>query len=144
MKRRNLAWALIFLGIGAFIGMALGRGASRISVFDRGGNRVERVVIENTIRDQLREEIVIEVPPIPPVPPIPTIPPIPPVRMIPHEVVVERGFPFGGIFNLIGGLIRMTGNLLALLLIVIGVVLILRQRNQPVEKVPPETAVKPE
>jgi hypothetical protein len=150
MKRKNLAWALIFLGIGAFIGLALGRGSSRISVLERSADRVERVIIEDGVRSRVAEEIVIEVPRVPTVPPVPTIPPIPtapPItfeRVTPHEVVVEHGFPPSGIFNLIGGLIRTVGNLLALLLIVIGAVLILRQRNQPVEKAPPETAVKPE
>jgi hypothetical protein len=146
MKRRNLAWALLFLGIGAFIGLAVGRGESQLRVFDRGADRTERVFFEDTIRNQLIEEIVIENPdiPIPPVPPIPAVPPIPSGQAMPHEIVIERGFPFDNVFGLIGGLIRMTSNLLALLLIVIGAVLILRQRNQPVEKAPPETAVKPE
>ena len=60
---------------------------------------------------------------------------------MPREIVVERGFPFIGVFSLIRGLIRWTGNLLAFLLIVIGAVLILRQRRHPLEKQPPETAV---
>jgi hypothetical protein len=150
MKRKRLtwaAWALIFLGIGAFVGLAVGRGASRVSLFGRSADRVERIIVEDGVRSQAAEEIVIEVPRIPPVPtipPIPTVPPFPSVRVAPYEVVVERDFPSTGIFSLIGGLVRMAGNLLALLLIVIGAVLILRQRNQPVEKAPPDTAVQPE
>ena len=65
MKRRKLAWALLFLGIGLFVGLALGRGSSRISVLGRGADRIERVIVEDGVRSRFGEEIVIEVPPIP-------------------------------------------------------------------------------
>jgi hypothetical protein len=130
MKGKLVAVALIFLGIGALMGMAVGRASSRVSLFDRGASRVERIVVHDGLEVEGLEEIVVEIPEMPEMPPMPHI------RTAPHEIVVEHG-PSGSIFNLIRGVVRTAANLLALLIIVIGVVIVMRQRNQPVEKAPP-------
>jgi hypothetical protein len=101
---------------------------------DRGASRVERIVIEDEIRHGGHEEIVIEIPEIPK---IPDLPPIPDIRMVPPKIIVERTAPSAGIFSMVREIIHLAGNLLALLLIVIGAVIIMRQRNQPAEKAPP-------
>ena len=143
MKGKNVAIALIFLGIGAFIGMAFGRASGPSWVLNRG-DRVKRVVIQDGLRGEGREEIVVEIPEIPDIPPIPEMPPIPNIRMHPPETIVERGTPSIGIFSLVREIIRWVGNLLALLLIVVGAALIMRQRNQPAEKAPPVPTPKTE
>ena len=135
MKGKFIAVALIFLGIGALVGMAVGRTSSRVHMFDRGASRVERVVIHDGLEIEGMEEIVVEIPEIPEMPPLPHI------RPSPQEIIVEHG-PSGSIFGLIRDVIRWTANLLALLLIVIGAVLIMRQRNQLAEKAPPTPMTK--
>jgi hypothetical protein len=142
MKGKFVAVALIFLGIGALMGMAVGRASSRVSLFDRGGSRVERIVVHDGLEIEGMEGFVVEIPELPEMPEMPELsempemPPMPHIRTAPHEIVVEHG-PSGSIFSLIQGVVRTAANLLALLVIVIGVVIVMRQRNQPVEKAPP-------
>lgn len=134
MNRKNVAFALVFLGIGALMGMVFARVTGPSWVVDRGASRVERIVMQDEIRHGGREEIVIEVPELPEIPEIPVIPEI---RMSPPKIIVERSAPSAGIFSVVREIIHWAGNLLALLLIVIGAALIMRQRNQPAEKAPP-------
>ncbi len=139
MKGRRLAIGLVLIGIGLLLGMGISRGFSRVLMIPGNmvGTAVERVVIREDFLDRFEGSRRIRIPSIETIPTVPA--PFSPRIDFPERVTVTRhGFPFSTIFGFIGQMIRLASNLFALLLIVIGAFLILRQRNKIVEKSPPK------
>lgn len=120
----------------------------RIFIEENVERLVEEAVVE-AVEDPLRGEFAFEleggpviverhgrfgpdvtiIPPIPPIPEVPEIPAIPPIPAAP-VIVHHGGF---SLFGFIGGLMRL---FFAVTFILIGVWLIVRRSQQPVEKSP--------
>jgi hypothetical protein len=143
MKTRTVALAAVFLGVGLLLGAVIGRATTQMALMSGRvtGFFDERFITHEGIEGESGRTVEIQVPRIPDESRQRSLPPIRTPPDLSSRIVVH---PIRGFFAVARAVIRATVNLLALVLIIIGVIMIVRKRNQPAEKVPPAVVIDTE
>jgi hypothetical protein len=143
MKRGTVAVATIFMGVGLLFGAFIGRATTQMAMMSgRITNPFgERLIIQDGAAGEFDRTVEIQVPRVPDSPRLRSWPSVSASPNLSSRIVVN---PVRGFFAVVRAVIGAIINLLALAFIAIGVIMFVRRRNQPVEKVPPAVVMDSE